>query len=281
VTAAAEARAGWAASLELGFDADASGATRLGRRAHRGPFLVQRPFFPEGREVCHVYLLHPPGGLVGGDELRLDLSVDQGARALVTTPAAGKAYRTLGPISRQTQALSVAGGAALEWLPQEMILYDGAAVELTTTVDLAPGARFFGAETLCFGLPARGERFTRGSCRQSFELRRAGLPLLVERGRFDGGAAVHDQRWGLGGATVLTLIAASPAPAASALERARAALADGDRAGFSILDDGGALVVRHLTSVAERARGFVQAVWAALRPALLDRPPVAPRIWFT
>jgi len=119
---------GWQASLELAFAADTSGATRLDRRAHRGPFLVQRPFFPEGREVCHVYLLHPPGGLVGGDELRLDLRVGEGARALVTTPAAGKAYRTLGPVSRQTQALSVADGAALEWLPQETIVYDGAAV---------------------------------------------------------------------------------------------------------------------------------------------------------
>ncbi len=282
MTIVAEAPAGgWRASLELGFAADATGATRLDRRAHRGPFLVQRPFFPEGREVCHVYLLHPPGGLVGGDELRLDLGVAEGARALVTTPAAGKAYRTLGPVSRQTQALSVADGATLEWLPQETIVFDGAAVELATTVDLAPGARFFGAETLCFGLPARRERFARGSCRQAFELRRGGAPLLVERGRFDGGAAVHDAAWGLAGATVLTLIVASPAPDEAALERARAAIAGGDRAGFSILDEGGALVVRHLTAVAERARSFVQAVWAASRPSLFDRAPVAPRIWFT
>lgn len=274
---------GWQASLELAFAADTSGATRLDRRAHRGPFLVQRPFFPEGREVCHVYLLHPPGGLVGGDELRLDLRVGEGARALVTTPAAGKAYRTLGPVSRQTQALSVADGAALEWLPQETIVYDGAAVELTTSVDLAPAARFFGAETLCFGLPARGERFSRGSCRQAFELRRDGVPLLVERGRFDGGAAVHDasSSWGMGGATVLTLIAAAPAPDAAAIESICAAVSGGDRAGMSVVADGGALVVRHLTRVAERARGFVQAVWAAARLSLLDRAPVAPRIWFT
>jgi urease accessory protein len=281
VTTGAETTAGWGASLELGFAADATGATRLDRRAHRGPFLVQRPFFPEGREVCHVYLLHPPGGLVGGDELRLDLRVGERAKALVTTPAAGKAYRTLGPIARQTQRLAVEEGASLEWLPQETILYDGAAVELGTTVELAPGARFFGAETLCFGLPARGERFARGSCRQAFELWRKGVPLLVERGRFDGGAAVHEALWGLGGATVLTLIVASPAPEASALDSVRDAIASGDRAGASIVADGGALVVRHLTGVAERARGFVQAVWAALRPALLDRPPVAPRIWFT
>src|SRR5688572_5186707 len=93
--ATSHADVGWHAALELGFDVE-RGATRLGRRAHRGPLVVQRPFFPEGDGVCHVYVLHPPGGLVGGDELALDLDVDAGAHALVTTPAATKIYRTTG-----------------------------------------------------------------------------------------------------------------------------------------------------------------------------------------
>ncbi len=276
--------AGWGASLALGFTADASGATSLTRRAHRGPYLVQRPFFPEGREVCHVYLLHPPGGLVGGDHLRLDLRVESGARALVTTPAAGKAYRTLGPRARQTSALAVDGGAALEWLPQETIVYDGADVELATQVDLAPGARFFGAETICFGLPARGAPFQRGACRQSWALSRAGVPLLIERARFDGGGEVQSGRWGLGGATVLTSIVASPAPDAGTVDRLQAASRDlpgGDRAGATVLGDSEVLVIRHLGSGAERARAFVHHTWAALRGSLFDRPAVAPRIWST
>jgi urease accessory protein len=276
--------AGWGASLALGFTADASGATSLSRRAHRGPFVVQRPFFPEGREVCHVYLLHPPGGLVGGDELRLDLRVGAGARALVTTPAAGKAYRTLGPIARQAQALAVEEGATLEWLPQEMIVYDGAGVELATEVDLAPGARFFGAETICFGLPARGAPFQRGSCRQALAVRRAGAPLLIERARFEGSGEAQAAPWGLGGATVLTTITASPAPGGALAERLQEAsrgLPGGDRAGVSVLGDGELLVVRHLGTSAERARTFVQDTWAGVRAALFDRAPVAPRIWST
>ncbi len=276
--------AGWGASLALGFAADASGATILARRAHRGPFLVQRPFFPEGREVCHVYLLHPPGGLVGGDELRLDLAVGAGARALVTTPAAGKAYRTLGPVARQIQTLAVEAGGALEWLPQEIIVYDGADVELATEVDLAPGARFIGAETICFGLPARGAPFQRGSCRQSFALRRNGQPALVERARFDGGGDAQAAAWGLGGATVLTALVASPAPGAAVVDRLQAEsreLPDGERAGATVLADGDVLVVRHLGSGAERARRFVHHTWGVLRAALFDRAPVAPRIWST
>ncbi|HXU65391.1 MAG TPA: urease accessory protein UreD [Polyangia bacterium] len=276
--------AGWGASLTLGFSADASGATILSRRAHRGPFVVQRPFFPEGREVCHVYLLHPPGGLVGGDELRLELQVGAGAHALVTTPAAGKAYRTLGPVARQRQALTVEAGGTLEWLPQEIIIYDGADVEIATEVDLASDARFIGAETVCFGLPARDAPFQRGSCRPSFALRRNGAPLLIERACFEGGGDAQAAAWGLAGATVLTSIVAAPAPAAAVVDRLQAearALSDGDRAGATVVADGDVLVVRHLGTRAERARAFVHRTWGLLRAALFDRPAVAPRIWST
>jgi urease accessory protein len=274
---------GWSAALELGFTAD-GGATRLARRAHRGPFVVQRPFFPEGRDVCHVYLLHPPGGLVGGDDLRLDLRVGPAAHTLVTTPAAGKAYRTLGPVARQSHALTVEAGGTLEWLPQETIVYDGASVEIETRVDLAPGARFFGAETLCFGLPARRAPFARGSCRQIFDLRRDGAPILIERGRFGGGAPVQTAPWGLGGATVLTLIVAAPAPKAAIVDGLRALAAEtpeGDRAAVTVLGDDTALIVRHLGGGAERARAFAQTIWQSVRPALLGRAATAPRIWAT
>ena len=77
---------GWRAELSLGFTAEpvvdgprdgapAAPLTRLTTRAHRGPLVVQRPFYPEGPGVPHVYLLHPPGGIVGGDSLRVEVSV--------------------------------------------------------------------------------------------------------------------------------------------------------------------------------------------------------------
>ena len=279
----APAQLGWRAALELQFAAD-GGATRLARRAHRGPFVVQRPFFPEGRDVCHVYLLHPPGGLVGGDELQLDLRVGPAAHTLVTTPAAGKAYRTTGPVSRQSHALAVEAGGTLEWLPQETIVYDGASVELETRVDLAPDARFFGAETLCFGLPARRAPFARGSCRQSSICGVTARRSLIERGRFEGGAPGQTAPWGLGGATVLTLIVAAPAPEAAMVDELRALAAetpDGDRAAVTVLGDGTALVVRHLGGGAERARAFAQTIWQSVRPALVGRAATSPRIWAT
>jgi urease accessory protein len=276
---------GWTAALELGFAADAdTGATRLAHRAHRGPFVVQRPLLPEGPDLCHVYLLHPPGGLVGGDELRLDLRVGPDAQALITTPAAGKVYRTLGPTARQTNVLSVEAGGSLEWLPQEIIVFDGAAATIDTRVELGPGARFIGAETICFGLAARGERFARGSCRQRFEIWRGGQPLFIERGQFDGGGAVHQAPWGLAGATVLSLLVAAPAPEPVVVETLRqsaAALQEPELAAFTVLGDGELLVARYRGDGAERARNFVHTCWRTLRPALLGRPAVAPRIWAT
>jgi len=279
---------GWRGELTLGF-ASVDGATLIDHRAHRGPLTIQRPFYPEAphepegsaRQVCHVYLLHPPGGMVGGDELRVDVRVAAGAHALVTTPAAGKAYRTTGAPVTQTQTLHVAAGGALEWLPQETIVYDGAIATLDTRVELAPGARFIGAETICFGLPARGEAFARGTCRQRFTVTRGGRPLFVERGRFDGGGAVHEQRWGLGGATVMSLLAAYPAPPEAIVDEIRAvAPTNGEGLGSAtILGDG--LICRYAGRSAERARAFLHAVWKLLRPPVFGRAAVAPRIWAT
>jgi len=276
------------ATLELEFAAS-SGATILARRAHTGPLAVQRPFFPEGREVCHVYLLHPPGGLVGGDQLRVDVRVGSGAHALVTTPAATKLYRTTGATARQEQRLRVAAGGALEWLPQETILYDGADAVLRTRVDLEAGARFVGAEVLCFGLPARDEGFSRGRCRQALEIWRGGRPLLVERGRLDGASPVHAARWGLGGAPVLGSLVAVPAPDKELLAALRAqaeALSAGDLGAATVLGDGDRapaqlLAVRYLGASVERAHAFLQRAWRLLRPALLGRPAEPPRIWAT
>ena len=152
-------------------------ARRASRGAsHRGPLVVQRPFLPEGPGVCHVYVLHPPGGLVGGDELTIDVEVDAGAHALVTTPAASKVYRTTGAVARQVQRLRVAGGATLEWLPQEAILYDGARAALETRVELATGARFIGIDAVCFGLPGgpRAVRTRHRAARRSSSAATAG-----------------------------------------------------------------------------------------------------------
>lgn len=243
----------------------------------------------------HVYLLHPPGGLVGGDDLTIDVSVGADGHALITTPAATKVYRTSGATASQRQRLRVEAGGALEWLPQELILHDGCAADLATEVHLGSGARFVGVDALCFGLPARGETFATGRCRQRFEVWRedaagATRPLVIERGCFDAGAPVHRAAWGLRGARVHALLVAAPAPPglAALLPLLRAVgdrLPAPERGGVTVISrgdaDGGALVGRYLGDSTERARRYLQDLWTLIRPALLGRPATPPRIWAT
>ena len=126
-----------------------------------GPLTVQRPFHPEGAP-CHLYLLHPPGGVVGGDEIDLRVGIADGAHALLTTPGATKFYRSIGPQSRVRQSFSVAADARLEWLPQDNILFPGANLALDSEFHLQQGARLLAWETLALGRPVIGERFVQG-----------------------------------------------------------------------------------------------------------------------
>lgn len=271
---------GWTAELSLEFAADDS-ATRIERRRHRGPLVVQRAFFPEGPAVAHVYLLHPPGGMVAGDSLGIDVTVGTGAHAMITTPAAGKAYRSAGErVARLRQHLHVHAGATLEWFPQETIVFDGARVDLGTSVDLSGDARFVGWEIVCLGRTAGGERFTYGICQQRLDLRRDGRPLLIDRTRLDGGGALLAAPFGLGGQPVLgTMIIAPAVDVLGPLRELAAAVPAPDRASVTAVD--GALICRYIGRSGEQARSYFAAAWSIARPLLCDRPPCPPRIWST
>ena len=185
----------WEAELSLGF-AQRGDKTVLARREHKGPLTVQRPFYPEGG-VCHVYLLHPPGGVVAGDQLSITATVEPDAQALITTPAAGKFYRSGGGEARQTVNLKVSENASLEWLPQETIVYEGAQLNSSMNIDLAEHAHFIGWEILALGRPAAGEGFENGAASLNWRISRAGRLLYLERLRLD--AEAFQARWGLFG----------------------------------------------------------------------------------
>jgi urease accessory protein len=272
----------WLATLELRVEARGS-CSLLAHSRHHGPLRVQRVFYPEGPSVCHMYLLHPPGGVVPGDQLDFDVGVGTGAGALVTTPAASKIYRSDGRRAAQRSRLSVASGAALEWLPQETIVFDGARVDLETTVLLDEGAVFVGWEVQCLGRPAIAERFTTGQCRSRLEIVRAGLPLFVERAVYDGGSDVLRGGYGLAGQCAFgTMVAVAREPAA--LDVVRAVLPEpsaGELLSATRLGGGDVLCCRYLGSSASRGRQRFNQIWSALRPHLLGRAATYPRIWAT
>src|SRR5690606_4366820 len=155
------APAGWHAALALAFR-HAGNRTVLAARRHEGPFCVQRPFYP-GDGVCHTYLLHPPGGLAGGDRLVLDARVTQDAAALLTTPAATKLYRSDGEPSVVAQTLRAERGASLEWLPLETMLCGGSRAQIETRVELERGARFIGWELTSLGRPLSQDTYATGA----------------------------------------------------------------------------------------------------------------------
>jgi urease accessory protein len=282
------AHEGWRARLQLRFE-PVDGTTRLTQRRHEGPLLVQRTFHPEaprgGQRTggaagpCHAYLIHPPGGVVGGDQLHLTLAVAPEAHALLTTPAAGKFYRrgTSG-IARLIQSLAVEG--CLEWLPQENIFYPDCAAELRTRVQLAGEGRFIGWEVGCLGLPAIARDLSEGRLSLGFELYRDGRPLLLERQHFSG--ECQRAPWGLRGYAAFGSCLAYPLhPGALELLRARAApLVDADLTLACTLVDG-VLCCRSFARRTDRLRAAFTALWGTLRPLLFGREAMPPRIWAT
>jgi urease accessory protein len=282
------AAGGWQAKLELRFEADA-GSTRLAHRRHQGPLLVQRIFHPEppsaaaafAAQPCHVYLLHPPGGVVSGDELQLEADVQPRAHALLTTPAAAKFYRRGSErrMARLTQTLTVDGGV-LEWLPQENIFYPDTAVQLRTQVRLNADARFIGWEIGCLGLPASQASLGDGTVRQSFELWLDGAPLLLERLNVDRNGLAS--RWGLAGHAAMGTWLAFPATAAQlALAREVAAAVNCADLTLACTLVDGALSCRAIAARADRLKQAFIDLWRALRPELLGRAAFMPRIWAT
>ena len=265
----------WLATLTLRFAHDTA-TTRLVENRHRGPLRVQKPLYPEGPGICHAIMLHPPGGVVGGDQLETAIDTGPAAHAFLTTPGAAKWYRANGRQSRQRVAITVGAGGACEWLPQESIFYDAADVDLQHDVDLAAGARYIGTEILCFGRRASNERFTTGAVRQHTQIRLAGKLVWWEQGVITPGPAMAGLL-GLNGRTVCaTLIAVGP-PVSTALLAALRALDPH----LGITQMKSVLVARYLCNDSETARRALVRVWQHLRPHLLGCAAPLPRIWQT
>lgn len=282
----------WDASLSLTFAARATGSgsgmrTRLTRARHHGPLRVQRPFYPESRvmgrpDPCHVYLLHPPGGLVSGDALGIDVNVGTGAHAVLTTPAATKLYRadSHGVAWSQTSRLVVDDGGMLEWLPQETIAFDGSRGEQRTEIALRGSARCLGWEIMALGRPASQLPFESGRIEQRFRLVRDGRPLWFERQPLD---PLHPRfvgRWGQGGATVQATLwvvgLADPQQAVDSLRETVPAARN-----WAVTQRHDVLLLRYLGDSRNEAWALCRQAWAGLRPMLLEREACAPRIWYT
>jgi urease accessory protein len=253
----------------------------LARRSHTGPLRVQRDLYPEGERTCHSIVVHPPGGIAGGDSLSLKVDLGPDSAALLTTPGAGKWYGSDGAWAAQALQFEVASGAVLEWLPQETIVFNRALAGMATSVRLQEGAIYVGWEILCLGRAAAGERFARGCVRQRIEILQDGVQLWVERGRTEGGDPLLASPIGLAGRTVCaTLIAAGRDLPDDVLAACRT-IAPGEGALGGITRLPRLAVARYLGDSGEDARRYFASLWGLLRPALKGCAAVTPRIWTT
>ncbi|AZD19976.1 Urease accessory protein UreD [Pseudomonas chlororaphis subsp. aurantiaca] len=266
----------WHAELELGY-ARFGDNTRPVQRRHKGPLRVQKHLYAEGPEVCQHIIVHPPGGIAGGDRLQIRASVERDAWAQLTSPGAAKWYRATAP-AYQTLDLSVAAGATLEWLPQETIVFSAAQAELSTRIELQGDARLFYWDLVALGRPASNERFDLGHFQSHLDIRRDGQLLWHERQRIVGGDGLLDSPIGLDGQPVFATLLATGEIDSPLLERCRA-LPHAVRGDLTQLP--GLLVARCLASEALLARAWLIDLWRLLRPALLGREALPPRIWST
>jgi len=279
VDASEPCHAPWRARLALAFERHEARST-LARREHVGPLVVQKPLHPEGPDVCQCIVVHPPGGIAGGDAIELDVTVGAGAHAQLTTPGAAKWYRAAGRRASQGIACRVADGAVLEWLPQGTIVFDGADAASTLRVELKPDATYIGWDVVCLGRTASAEPFTHGEWRQRIDIVRGDALVWSERAVLRGDSPLLASPAGLNGAPVFgTFVAMAPALPDELLVACR--VFDPAQGEGAVTRLPQALVARYRGNAIESAHAYFAALWAAVRPALTGRTAVPPRIWAT
>lgn len=290
----ANPKSGWHGKLALNYTV-ADGQTRLAHPETQAPLRIQRPFYPEGAEVCHSVMVHTAGGMVGGDLLDYQIRLQPQAHALITTAAAHKVYRSTGAIAQQTTQIQIEDQASLEWFPQETIVFNAAQFQQSLRVDLAETAVWCGWDITRFGRSASGEQFTEGNWRSHLEVWQGEQPLWIDRQRLEGSLERIQSPHGLNGQSVVGTFAlvgqaVSPEQIEQARQMGQALLisqpdsldptASGSQRpdiGVTRLTQG--MICRYRGTSSQAARRWFIAVWQQLRPVYSNRPACLPRVW--
>ncbi|UDM17298.1 urease accessory protein UreD [Vogesella sp. XCS3] len=268
---------GWPASLQLAYARDGARTIPVLRR-HSGPLRVQKHFIGADGSCEHI-IVHPPGGVAGGDSLTLDIALQAGCEVLLTSPGAAKWYDGFGRQARQHISIRQASGSVLAWLPQETILFDGADVRFASCAQLAGDARLLWGDVVCLGRPAANLLYHCGCWRQQADIYRDGRLIYSERTVLPADSHLLHSPVGLAGHSVVaTLLWAGPALPAE-LHDAVLALPLAGQAAASQLDD--VWLARFVGDGAEAALAWLRAARHLIHPFTHGRPAHAPRIWAT
>ena len=277
-------QAGWQGNLQLEFR-HRNGETILSRSLMQAPLKIQRPFYPEGKSICHGVMLHTAGGIVGGDRLSSEIHLHPNAQVLLTTAAATKVYGS-NQESNQVIDIQVAKNAGLEWLPQETIIFDGARYRQSVRVELEPGATWLGWDITRLGRSARGEQFLSGEWRSHLEVWQGGQLLWVDPQWLLGGSEMLQSAHGLSGCAVAGSFGfVGREVSREFVAEVRSLLAgEGDAPEFPAAEMGATRLMNGFlcryrgSSTTEAKQQFIQ-VWDLLRRHYLERSRCLPRVW--
>ena len=274
----------WHAQLQLDYRLESD--RTVARHRHSGPLRILQSLYPEGDAVCHNVLVHPPGGLVGGDTLDLQITAGDSAHGLITTPGATRFYRSAGEVALQRTRISLTGQARLEWLPLETICYNQCHAENHLSLDLAPQAEFMGWDVTALGLPHAQQPFEHGSFLQQIEV----PGIWLERGRIQADdLRLMNSPLGLAGQHCLAslfFVAGSKLERTrreGALDLARELIAAHALSPTAGVTSPGAqvIVLRVLAPMVEPAMDLLRGVWRGWRQHFWGLSANSPRIWAT
>jgi urease accessory protein len=268
----------WKGSLDLSYTYQPN-RTRLDRSYVTAPLKVQRPFYPEGEEICHTVILHTAGGVVGGDILDQKIHLQPDSHALITTASASKLYRSNGPTAKQNIEVKIDTGGSLEWLPQETIVFDGACYRQEMTVDLATDASWSGWEIVRFGRSARGERFLSGEWRSNIEIRREGKPVWIDRSFLTGGEMIEGYSGLNDKAIVGTFVYIGRSVPDAIIDKIRDFSPIEESGVTRILGEG--ILCRYRGNSTPEVREWFIKIWHLLRGEMRGRRSIVPRVWLS
>ncbi len=271
---------GWAARLALQVERQGE-HTRPVLREHEGPLRLQKMLYPEGAGICHAIILHPPGGVVGGDTLDIQIRVGAQAHLFCTSPGASKWYRSAANASEQSISLSVDSGGILEWLPQEAIVFDQVNTQWTTTVALTDRSSVAtGLEVIMLGRAASAESFVRGRLKNKLVVSCADQLVFNEQWVLNGADPRLDSLQGLNGNACFGQLWICGTPT-QMLQSYEACLADTvSGASITYLPDR-LLIARAVGSGPEMVRNQLLLIWKKIRALMTGAEPTHARIWLT
>lgn len=286
----------WQASIRLEFK-KAQDRTLMVRNLHYGPLLVQKPFYPE--KACHVYLLHPPGGVASCDHLTVEATAHENSQVLITTPGATKFYKGENEKSVFEQIFYIENKASLEYLPAQNIFYKGTHTKVKTTFYLNDNSRFAFRDVSKCGMKDEDRPFDDSSLFNTVTIVVNGKEKLIETSFINGQDDLEALSGNYGCVYTGTYITSKVCEAT--LEQIRAVL-DGyitrehhletQSTGSSCPENNilffasagvvdNFTVVRFLSSKNEAIEKAIVQIWKLTRKETIGLEPCPPRIWST